>query len=395
VKIFAKLALLVGGLALPVLVVELLLRFVGPVLPGNYDTGAYLVRHPIYGHYHPPNYSGWIRRDEFTTHVRTNSRGQRGSEIDAQRDPRTFRVLVLGDSFVEAVQVGEHERFIARLAEQLSRRSGRPVEVIDGGCGGWGQAQQLLYLEHEGWALEPDLVLVAVYLGNDVSNNSVEIELDGNLDLALKPYFDVGADGRLTRLEPRPPAPTLLESIGLYLRARSAAYNFLESGVLQKLGLDRQWARLRDLDALVELRRTDLEIHMVEVAPRWERAWAITEALLTEMKRRATARDTKLAVVAIPTLHQVVEAKWQEMAGTDDGQAAGVNVDHPYRMLQQAARRGGINILNLAPAMRNAVKNRGEMPYFDRDEHWNARGHAIAASAIADFVTRDYLTAGR
>ena len=45
-----RLALVGAALLLPILLFEVVLRTRGPVLPGNYDTGAWLVRHPVYGH---------------------------------------------------------------------------------------------------------------------------------------------------------------------------------------------------------------------------------------------------------------------------------------------------------------------------------------------------------
>src|ERR687893_498861 len=93
---------------------------------------------------------------ESAVHVRTNAERQRGPAVPFERTPGTFRILVLGDSFVEAAQVAEHERFVDRLREILNAAGG-PVryEVVDGGCGGWGAVQQLLYLQEEGPRYKP------------------------------------------------------------------------------------------------------------------------------------------------------------------------------------------------------------------------------------------------
>lgn len=128
-------ATIVGATILvPLLLLELAIRVAGPFLPGNYDTGSYLERHPRYGHYHPVSYDGWTRRDEFVVRVRTNAEGQRGPAVPIERAPDTFRILVLGDSFVEAIQVAEHERFLARLERELNPPGAAiRVELIDGG----------------------------------------------------------------------------------------------------------------------------------------------------------------------------------------------------------------------------------------------------------------------
>ena len=250
-----RIGLILTAFLLPVLALEILFRVVGPFLPGNYDTGIRLVRHPVYGHYHPPSHQLWIQRDEFTTHIQTNAAGERGRSIPVSKPPGTFRILVLGDSFVEAEQVQEHERFIRQLEALLNAGGGQTrYEVIDGGCGGWGIAQELLYLREQGLAYQPDLVLLAFFVGNDVGDNSIELTLDGKRELAIKPYYVPREDGTLELLEPNPPAPGLLGGIANVLRFHSTVYNFLESGVLRKLGRDDLVSAWRTLDALEQPR---------------------------------------------------------------------------------------------------------------------------------------------
>src|SRR5207302_191720 len=101
----ARLLLLLLAVLVPLATLEVAFRLAGPFIPGNYDTGSYLTRDARYGHYHPANYSGWIKRDEYVVQVSTNPEHQRGPSVPFERTPGTFRILVLGDSFVEAVQV--------------------------------------------------------------------------------------------------------------------------------------------------------------------------------------------------------------------------------------------------------------------------------------------------
>ena len=111
----ARLGAILIGLLLPLAFVEVVLRVFGPILPGNYDTGAYLVRDAHLGHFHAPNFSGWIKAREFTTHVKINGRGLRDSRPSYEKAPGTYRILLLGDSYVEAVQVQQAEGVAERL----------------------------------------------------------------------------------------------------------------------------------------------------------------------------------------------------------------------------------------------------------------------------------------
>ena len=59
------------------------------------------------------------------------------------------------------------EHFVARLAARLHRGTGPPVEVVNGGVAGYGPDQAALRLEDDIAPLRPDLVVVAVFAGND------------------------------------------------------------------------------------------------------------------------------------------------------------------------------------------------------------------------------------
>jgi hypothetical protein len=383
-----RLLLVLLSVLLPLVALEAAFRIVGPFIPGNYDTGAYLTRHPRYGHYHPANYSGWIKRDEFTVHVRTNAERQRGPLIPFERSPGTFRILVLGDSFVEAVQVAEHERFVDRLRAELNAAGGPTrFEVVDGGCGGWGAVQQLLYLQHEGPRYRPDLVLLAFFTGNDVHNNSLELELEGNANAALKPYFERQPGGDLVLREPNPPPPTLAERLGFFLRERSALYNVVESGVLQKLSLDDLWASVRDLDGQVELSIRESEVFAVRLDARWRAAWSLTDTLLGRIATEASEQGAGFALTIVPTRAQVLSDAWNRMMATADGRERDYDPMQPNNLLAGIAARTATPLLDLTPAFREAARRRSSAPlYFARDQHWTAAGHELAARQLVAWL---------
>lgn len=392
----ARLLLVLLAVLLPLAALEVAFRVAGPFIPGNYDTGAYLARHPVYGHYHPASYDGWIKRDEYIVHVSTNAERQRGPAVPFERAPGTFRILVLGDSFVEAVQVAERERFLTRLQEILNA-SGGPTryELIDGGCGGWGQVQELLYLQHEGPRYQPDLVLLAFFTGNDVANNSYELELEGNVNAALKPYVERKPGGDLALIHPNPPVPTFGERAGLFLRERSALYNVVESGVLQKLSLDDLWASWRDLDAQVELTIRESEVFATRLDPRWRAAWAMTDTLLGRISAEAAAQNARFGLMIVPTRAQVMPDAWRDLTGSAEGKDKAFDPMQPNTMLTGLAGKTATPLLDLTPTFREAGRARGAEPlYFARDQHWTAAGHELAAQTMADWLKHAGLIPG-
>ncbi len=96
---------------------------------------------------------------------RVNRDGFTGPELLPQGERP--RVLVYGDSFINAVFTPEDDRFTARLQQDLGQRLGREVEVINAGIAGYGPDQVLRRMETELEAYKPDLVVFGLFTGND------------------------------------------------------------------------------------------------------------------------------------------------------------------------------------------------------------------------------------
>jgi lysophospholipase L1-like esterase len=95
--------------------------------------------------------------------VRTNALALRGAPASAEKPEGVYRVLVLGDSFAFGFGVEDAEAFPAVLGRALAPPPGRErAEVLNAGVAGWSADQYLLFLETRGFALAPDLVLLAV-----------------------------------------------------------------------------------------------------------------------------------------------------------------------------------------------------------------------------------------
>ena len=66
---------------------EVSLRLFGPILPGNYTSGAYLERHPVYGFFHVRGYEGWQHSNEYFARVRFNQLGLRDPRDRYEKPP--------------------------------------------------------------------------------------------------------------------------------------------------------------------------------------------------------------------------------------------------------------------------------------------------------------------
>ncbi len=78
---------------------------------------------PVLGWRKIPGKEGWIeKRGQYRVFEKINSKGLRGPECPYQKPEGEFRILVLGDSFVEAFSVSLEDLFIQRLEDALNAR---------------------------------------------------------------------------------------------------------------------------------------------------------------------------------------------------------------------------------------------------------------------------------
>jgi hypothetical protein len=372
------------GVLLPLLVLEVALRLFGPFLPGNYDTGSYVRRHPVLGHFHTPDYRAWVKTAQFTTQIDINPMGLRDPRQSYDKPAGTFRILALGDSYVEAVQVAASETIAARLEHDLGARMTRPVEVINAGVFGSGTAQEYLLLETEGVKYQPDLVMLFFCHCNDVPNNNYRLELkNAELSRALKPYYDLADDDEELRLIP-PPPPSARTSLRERLRDTTLLYNVIETGVVYKLELQNPLEPWNGIDGLLDPIRGKYD---AKPAGEWDRGWRITEGILTKLRQQTTAMGVPLVIVEIPAWRMLDGAYWQrdDHKRLVDSRRGGP--DAPVRILDGMADRLGVPHLDLRPVFQPKVDADGLTRYYiEGDYHWTAAGHVVASEAVARFL---------
>ena len=105
---------------------------------------------------------------EFSTQLTINPQGVRDDEAIGAKQPNERRVVILGDSFVFAVQVP----FAQTFGEQLERtlNAAQPSQswrVINGGVQGYGPVEQWLFYRDVVSAFDPDIVVVVVSVATD------------------------------------------------------------------------------------------------------------------------------------------------------------------------------------------------------------------------------------
>lgn len=382
------LALLVASLLVSLLVFEGAARLFGLSWPVFYRPDAVLGEVPI------PRAEGW-ERSENPVYVKFNALGMRDRPRRLERPPNVFRVALLGDSYVEAKQVPLSATVGAVLEQQLARCpefADREVEVLNFGVSGYGTTQALLMFEERARFFSPDLVILAFFWGNDIRNNSIELQGPS------KPHF-VARDGELVLDR------TFLNGFGNAVRTSAFGRAFYELApdlrIVQLLLSAARVQREREAAARrTEEERTaavrahipgfepglDHQLYLEPPLPVWERAWAVTERIVARLVGRVRENGAAFLLASFGAGIEVhpdpaVRAAFAAALGVRDLEA-------PARRLAAFTAREAIAHLPLTPLLRAHAESTGRCVHgflgaTPCGGHWNEEGHRVAATAIA------------
>ena len=318
---------------------------------------------------HWPGLVAYFRR--YGVSVSFNSVGMRDREHTVKKPEGVFRVLVLGDSFMEAHQVPFEASFPSLVERELDQRAVRPVEVVNASVSGWGTDHELKYLTRYGMQWKPDLILVAMTLHNDISDNLRQefhtIRNGALVEQAL-------ADKTLLRYE--------LLQLKAFLATKSHAYQLL-----------LRVRKAREVDnAASQLRSHVVELFRSPADEQISKGLELTALLLERMQALASSEHGRVVVVLLPLEVQISDERFAEFARSARGSPAGLEIDRPQRVTKQIANRLGVAVIDLLPGFRDWTARRGSALYLESDGHWNERGHKLAAGIVArELVNRHLL----
>jgi hypothetical protein len=361
------------------LIIEAAFRLAGPNVPLDLTMARFQEYHPVYGFFHRPGVSGWVRTEEFTSFVKFNTEGLRGPEVAIPKPPGTFRALVLGDSVVEGAQVAEDSTMAGRLRQELQPvAGGKAVEVVNAGVAGFGTGQQLLFLQQEGLTYQPDLIVLVFTIANDPADNSIAVAQRYKLAAERRPFFVL--QGGELQLQPfQAPPPERFSGVRTFLRNHSVVFTALELWWIGKTIARAQGSVVPGEDA-------EHEVYLKELGDDWRQAWDVTEALLAQVQSVADQNGIPLLVVLSPSELQTYDDIWLKKMGNGDQVRRRFSPTAPNERLAEIADRHGIATLDLRPIFRAEVDAGGPPVIFRNDGHWTERGHAVAARAVAEAV---------
>lgn len=312
--------------------------------------------------YEPDAEIRWSNQLDFWTRERTNSLGFLDWEPAQPKPHNRFRVMLVGDSFVEGAQVTNSAKLQTLLAAGLDARLGKGrADVVAIGLSGTGQASQLGLYEAFGKSLAPDLV-VLIAVSNDFADNSPLLGAVRNGWSPTSPpwhFFERDdADGfRTVR-----PAEN-------WARFKLAGVDPVAFHAVLKQAPDYSsrfgaWRgpAVEDIDAMFFRR---------DLPPAFEEAIALTRHAIQEWKRVAERDRFRLVVVGTANLTR----------GEVDSLSEGTLY---LRRFREIVETEGLPFLDLYPVFaRQPDLSAGSWRH---DSHWNPTGHRWAADALHQYL---------
>jgi len=310
------------------------------------------------------------RRREFEVFVRNNSWGFHDEEHSLAKPPGRKRVLLVGDSFVQALQVTLQEGMPRLLARRLKARF-RDVEVVAVAQSGWGPIEYGAAIAEWAPRLSADAVVCFFYPGNDVRNSSPEAER----------IFGQQAAGPLGDLWRRPETGELP---GLLVRGSRL------NALLSRLVLLHR-ARVRFADWAFPY-KIPVDFYVFAngdfpfVEEGWRRLGAETAAIHAELK--AAGRPFLVVSTSDAFRLQRSPETLRRQLERDYPEAARLHWDFDRFEGRLGAILSPLEVpyLELESRLAERMRRTGRICHFPADGHWNGLGHAWAAEALEPVV---------
>jgi len=316
---------------------------------------------------------GWAHRADVRTTINTGERTVRvftdrdgfrvgaGGRVEGKK-----RILLLGDSFMEAFQVEYEQSFAGLLEARLGATLGETVAVRNTGVGGWDPPQYLIQARRQ-LDREPfDLVLVSVYLGNDVVPRRIDRYPAGPPVEVLDHHLRLPCHLRYAEF-----VDALLYPVNDFLKAHSQLFTFFKKRM--------QTLRMR-LGLTAEEFPVDL-LRSRSGAP----DWSVTAELLREIRDLARARRVPALFVLVPAPFQADTAAFYQALRGFRIDTSAVDLDQPNRLLSQAMRAFHLDVLDVLPDFRRAERS-GVRLYGTVDPHLSPEGHDVLEREVEPAV---------
>jgi len=304
-------------------------------------------------------------------HVVINEHGFRDRERQLERIVGQSRVAVFGDSMTQAIQVNLDQTYLYLLEDAFSQPS-ESIEFLNFGVSGYSLLQELITFKQEGPRYRPDLVLVAVFVDNDVSGSHPEL----SVSMVGSPFAKIVDEGlevdySIAKREydrfMLEPIHTIRKYSHLYRYLSKIRSDFQSSGPISKSkSIPKRYMIYHDpLPAI------------------WNDAWEITEAILLEFIKEGQQQNVPVVFISVPAGQIVHEQEWQNLLKKHPGMKGKKwDLRAPEMRLRAFANEHGISLIEPFDDIKKHAQTTEDRLFFGNVGHPTAKGHEILSASI-------------
>lgn len=325
---------------------------------------------------------------------RTNTFGLLGEDIRQKKGKGTFRILVLGDSFTEAIQVPDDQNFCGRLQSLLNGLPGKPyekIEVLNAGVSGYSPLSYYLTYTRELSRLEPDLILVQLFANDVFEDNEATAKSlldEEGLPLQTHRYFteQYWQHPPVARKDfnGRPAGYRVMKF--LIDHSRLIEYFYVKLYNTQKASAFHQkMIRQDQFGTGYQFFILDPQHVLSQNEAFRAKAWGTTQKYLLALRDEAQRRQSQLVLFYIPIEAQLVLDRYGEHVSLYIQKQMGTYFDD---LLSSFAWEHNIRFLDL---LNDFESHKNEVLYLNRDGHLTAAGHRVAARALFQYILQSGL----
>lgn len=303
-----------------------------------------------------------------------NSKGFHDEEFSFKKKEGSIRILALGDSFVFGV-VPYQFNFIT-LLEKLLKAKNPSIEIINMGIPSTTINDYLALLVDEGLELNPDMILLNIYIGNDIRDTEKKVVSSSYL-IRFFTYLNamskfeetknitegrMGGAGKENNYEDYKKTfddeafnEILIELFLTYFEQKDAInrFNPKYKSVFKDLKIIKQICRAKNIKLLVNLLPSEIQVD-------------------TDLQKKfqLDLKNSNYAV-ALP-YEEVIKS---------------INYIRPNILMKKALEDEKILYLDLLEAFQQ--KGKTEKLYKPNDTHWNIAGNSLAAQLIFEYFVKE------
>lgn len=379
-KWLGRIGLIVLGLFFALALIEILTRIFWKNLSEleHYSSISFVTAED-YEKVEPPKFV-WSGRlgniKEFHVESTRNHLNFHDTEHAFEKPDGTFRIVVLGDSFTEALQVPLDKAFHKVLESKLNKAMDFPVEVISFGISGAGAEEDNKLLRAYGSRYQPDLVIME-FLSNDLIDDSPAMRIENKNQMKLREKY----------------IPRLYDAYHRYLLVKGSRFNQILALKLARLYISRQSSKYSSYDKYGFIHLSTL-IFAEEFAEMWEKPWRRTEKFILNTRNLCKENGAEMVLVSFPEfwrLGRIPEIEMKLKAMDSEAMKYRWDFDKTDRVLTGFCHEKKINFLSLLPVFRHEHQQKKKRLHYVYDMHLNEYGHEVAAQAVCDFLIKKHL----